>query len=128
MNKSIETNQAPPPFSDYSQAVETSKNARIVHVSGQVGVTVSGDLPDDPKRQHKQAWDNIFAILAAAGMNKTDIVDVLGIVTDHDQVALYRTVRDEMLEGHKCASTLLVCGLANPDWKVEIAVKAAKVD
>ena len=128
MNKSIETNKAPPPFSDYSQAVETPKNARIVHVSGQVGVTASGELPDEHKRQHQQAWENIFAILAAAGMNKTDIVDVLGIVTDHDQVAIYRAVRDEMLEGHKCASTLLVCGLANPEWKVEIAVKAAKAD
>jgi hypothetical protein len=32
-----------------------------------------------------------------------------------------------MLEGHIAASTLLVCGLASPDWKVEIAVKAAKV-
>ena len=61
-------------------------------------------------------------------MNKTDIVDVLGIVNNHDQVVIYREVRDRMLEGHKCASTLLVCSLANPDWKVEVAVKAAKTD
>jgi enamine deaminase RidA (YjgF/YER057c/UK114 family) len=61
-------------------------------------------------------------------MEKTDIVDVLGVVNNHDQVAIYREVRDHMLGGHKCASTMLVCSLANPEWKVEIAVKAAKID
>ena len=68
----------------------------------------------------------MFAILEAAGMSKNDLVDVLAIVNNHDQVAIYREVRDRMLEGHQCASTMLVCGLASPDWKVEIAVKAAR--
>lgn len=128
MNKSIDTAQAPTPFSNYSQAVETPANARLLHISGQVGVTLTGELPSDPVKQHKLAWQNIFAILAAADMDKTDIVDVLAIVTDHDQVANYRVIRDQMLGNHKCASTLLICGLGHPDWKVEIAVKAAKVD
>ena len=34
-------------------------------------------------------------------------------------------MRDEMLQGHEAASTLLIIsGLANPDWLVEIAVIA----
>jgi len=126
MNKEIKTTKAPPPFSNYAQAVATPANARCLYVSGQVGITASGDLPDDPTKQHELAWENIFAILAADGMDKTNIVDVLGIVTDHEQVPTYRIIRDKMLGGHKCASTLLVCGLADPKWKVEIAVKAAK--
>ena len=60
-------------------------------------------------------------------MDKTNIIDVLAIVTDHSGVPIYREVRDQMLEGHSCASTMLVCGLASEDWKVEIAVKAGKV-
>lgn len=128
MNRPIDTSDAPPPFSNYSQAVETPAGARILQVSGQVGNTPSGELPDDPQAQNEQAWKNVFAILEAANMSKTDIVDVLAIVTDHSLVATYRTVRDRMLEGHTCASTMLVCGLANPDWKVEIAVRAAKRD
>jgi len=126
MNKTIQTDNAPPSFSKYSQAVETSAESRILHVSGEAGVTTDGELPEDPAKQHAQAWQNIFAILEAADMDKTDIVEVLGIVTDHDQVPIYREVRDQMLGTHSCASTMLVCGLANPDWKVEIAVKAAK--
>lgn len=128
MNKSISTTKAPAPFSNYSQAVEVTADARMIHISGQVGNTMSGELPGDPVEQHEQAWRNIFAILDAAGMTKSDLVDILAIVTDHEQVAVYREVRDRMLEGHSCASTLLVCGLASPDWKVEIAAKAASSD
>ena len=126
MNTNVETSNAPPPFSNYSQAVEVPAGARTLHVSGQVGNTLDGELPDDSVAQHEQAWRNVFAILEAAGMSKTDMVDVLAIVNDHEQVAIYREVRDRMLEGHQCASTMLVCGLASPDWKVEIAVKAAR--
>lgn len=127
MNKPIKTENAPAPFSNYSQAVETPAGARILHVSGQVGNTVSGELSSDPAEQNRQAWKNIFAILEAAGMNKIDIIDVLAIVTDPTGVPIYRQTRDQMLEGHSCASTMLMCGLASEDWKVEIAVKAARV-
>ena len=126
MIRKISTDKAPPPFSQYAQAMEHSADARIVHVSGQVGIHPDGTLPETAEEQHKLAWSNIFAILDEAGMEKTNIVEVWGIVTDHDQVPIYREVRDRMLDGHVCASTMLVCGLASPDWKVEIAVKAAK--
>ena len=126
MNKTISTDKAPPPFSNYSQAVETSADARLLHISGQVGNTLEGDLPSDSVAQHEQAWRNLFAILEEAGMAKTDLVEILAVVNDHSEVSIYREVRDRMLEGHQCASTMLVCGLASPDWKVEIAAKAAR--
>ena len=125
MNKTISTDKAPPPFSNYSQAVETSADARLLHISGQVGNGLDGNLPDDSVQQHEQAWRNLFAILEEAGMAMTDLVEILAVVNDHSEVPIYREVRDRMLEGHQCASTMLVCGLASPDWKVEIAAKAA---
>lgn len=128
MIKSINTANAAAPFSAYSQAVEIPASARHLSISGQVGVTASGELPDDPIKQHEIAWQNIFSILDAANMDKADIVEVLAVVTDHQQVSTYRDIRDKMLEGHLCASTIMVCGLANPKWKVEIAVRAACVD
>lgn len=124
----ISTRAAPPSFSDYAQAVEVPSGARTLHVSGQVGAARDGTLSDDIVAQHRQAWANIAAILQAAGMGLTDIVDVLAIVSDQDGVPVFRTVRDEIFEGHLACSTLLVCGLASPDWKVEIAVTAARVD
>lgn len=126
MNRTVSTAAAPPSFSAYSQAVETPAGARTLHVSGQVGIDLNGHLPANAEAQHEQTWTNIFAILAAADMDKTDIVDVWAVVTDPEGVPVFRQVRDRMLKGHLACSTLLVCGLASPDWKVEIAVKAAK--
>ncbi len=128
MNKLISTDTAPPAFSNYAQAVEVPANVRTLNVSGQAGVALDGTLPTDATAQHEQAWANIFAVLEAADMAKTDIVDVLVIVTDPSGVPIFRQVRDQMLDGHLAATTLLVCGLASPDWMVEIAVKAAKAN
>ena len=128
MNTVIHTDEAPPPFSAYAQAVEVSPGARWVHVSGQVGIGAGGVLPEDDATQHDFAWQNVFAVLAAAGMGPGDIVEVIAIVTGHEQVPLYREARDRALGDHICASTMLVCGLASPDWKVEIAVRAARVE
>lgn len=126
MNSIIETDGAPASVSGFAQAVETAPGARLLHVSGQIGARPDGQLPGDVAAQSRQAWRNVFAILDAAGMDKTDIVDVLAIVTEPEGVAIFRQIRDEVLSGHLACSTLLVCGLANPDWKVEIAVRAAR--
>ncbi len=126
MNSIIETDGAPASVSGFAQAVETAPGARLLHVSGQIGARPDGQLPGDVAAQSRQAWRNVFAILDAAGMDKNDIVDVLAIVTEPEGVAIFRQVRDEVLSGHLACSTLLVCGLANPDWKVEIAVRAAR--
>lgn len=125
--KPIETDRAPKPFSNYAQGIEVPAGARIVHVSGQVGSTVSGEIPDDPARQHQLAWDNALAILAAAGMDHHHIVDAHVYITDRSHIGLYRETRDRMLKGHKPAATLLiVSGLADPRLVIEVDLVAAK--
>lgn len=127
--KKIQTETAPPPFSAYSQAVGVPSGMRLLHISGQVGVTPDGTLSESEEAQHEQVWRNLLAILAADGMNADDIVSVDAYVTRQSGVALYRQVRDRMLDGATPASTLLiVSGLADPAWLVEIAVVAAKSD
>lgn len=128
MNRIISTSNAPEPASHYAQGVESPKGARLVHVAGQIGALPGEDLPQDLEAQHRNTWRNVLAILEAAGMGRTDIVDIFGIVTDPAGVPLFRRVREEVLGTHRAASTLIVAGLANPDWKVEISVRAAHVD
>jgi len=73
------------------------------------------------------AWDNLFAVLADAGMAVTDLVKVDGFITRPDLVPLYRTVRERRLAGHATASTLVVAaGLAVPSLLVEIQAVAAR--
>ena len=124
--RNITTDQAPKPFSNYSQAVVIEGNARILHVSGQVGARLDGSIPANEAEQHELAWANVLAILKAEGMDAGNLVDCHVYITNPGSVALYREVRDRMLKGAKPAATLLVvAGLALPSLKVEVAAVAA---
>ncbi|VBB17148.1 RidA family protein [Burkholderia stabilis] len=73
------------------------------------------------------AWDNLFAVLADAGMKALDLVRVEGFLTRPDLVPLYRTVRERRLGGYASASTaVVVSGLVLPVLLVEIQAVAAK--
>jgi 2-iminobutanoate/2-iminopropanoate deaminase len=124
--RAIATPEAPKPLSAYSQAIAVTAGARYVFVAGQVGATLAGEIPDDPRRQHELAWNNVLAILAAAGMDHRNVVDLHAFITDRAHMAIYREVRDGALKGHRPAATLLVIsGLADPRHVVELAVVAA---
>lgn len=126
MIRYLRTTQAPQPFSRYSQAVEVAPGGRLVFVSGQTGVRHDGTRPEAEEDEHQQAWDNVLAILKAQGLGPGDIADVTAYVTSPQAVAIYRQVRDRMLAGAEPASTLLiVAGLADPSWRVELQVVAA---
>lgn len=126
MPKYIETPDAPKPFSNYSQAVEASASGRILHLAGQVGVTLEGHIPDDEAAQHELAWRHVLAILKSQGMTARNLVDCHVFITNPQSVGLYRQVRDRMLEGARPAATLLiVAGLADSRLKVEVAAVAA---
>jgi enamine deaminase RidA (YjgF/YER057c/UK114 family) len=110
-----------PPFARYSHAVEVPAEARLLYLAGQVGVTPEGELPSGAEAQIELAWQNILAVLDAAGMGADNLVKVNVYLVDGVEVALYRAVRDRLLGGVAPASTLIkVAGLASPDWLVEI--------
>lgn len=126
MIQQIETENAPKPLSAYAQGMIIPPGQRVVHVSGQVGVTLSGEVPEDPARQHDLAWENAMAVLAAAGMDHHNIVDAHVYITDRAHLALYRQTRDRFLKGHRPAATLLiVAGLADERMVVEVDLVAA---
>ena len=121
------TAKAPKPFSNYSQGVEVEAGSRLIFVSGQVGVDSAGNLGKTEREQHEFAWDNVLSIVESAGMTAADIVDCTIYITNSDAVALYREVRDLKLNGARPAATLLVvAGLADKRFLVEVAVVAAR--
>jgi enamine deaminase RidA (YjgF/YER057c/UK114 family) len=114
-----------PPASNYSHGVSVPANARRVIVSGQIGVTPDGVIEAPGEAQMRRCWTNLFAVLAEEGLGKEQLAKVTVFLTRPEDVGLYRTVRDEMLEGHPAASTLLiVSGLASPALTVEIEGEA----
>jgi len=122
----IETEGAPRPLSNYAQAIAVEPGSRLIFVAGQIGVDASGRIADTPEEQHRLAWRNVLAILAADGMDAANIVDAHVYITDRSHIPLYRQVRDEMLAGHRAAATLIiVSGLADAKLVMEVSVVAA---
>lgn len=111
----------------FHDAVAVPAGARVVHVSGTVGIDENGVVPDDFVAQAENTWANIQKILAAAGMGLEDIVKVSQFLTRKQDLAAYREVRGRVMGDLKTASTLVfVPELVGPNWLIEVEVIAAK--
>ena len=99
--------------------------ARRLVISGQIGMTKDGKVVDGIEGQVRQTWQNLLAIVRAAGMDVKNIVKITTFVTDPKAVLITRQIRDEMMQGHQPASTfLVVAGLAMPSLLCEIEAEA----
>lgn len=127
MNKIINPSGTAAPLSKFAPGIETSANSRMLHVSGQVGIDADGKLGADAEAQIRLAFANVQAVLEAADMGWNDVVRVNTYLTDAADVPMFRTVRDEVLDGAMTASTLLVISaLVHPKMVVEIECVAAR--
>ena len=116
-----------PPFARYSHGVELPEGARLVFVSGQLGMTADGQIPTDARAQADICFANIAAILAEAGMGLVDVVKLTAYVTDRAFMADYMAARDAHVGSTPPASTLMIVGgFTRPEFKVEIEAVAAK--
>lgn len=128
MMKSYNPDSVAPPFSNYVHAVEAPGDARWLFVSGQLGVAKDGSVPEDFTAQAEQAFLNVLAILEEAGMGAADIVRINSYLTDTNDIAAYRAIRDRIFDYQATASTMLVvAGLAGPQYRIEVEAVAARV-
>ena len=125
--KTLNPDNVVKPASNYVQAVVHSAVAERIVISGQLGLRPDGVVEAGLEAQMERAWSNLFEIMAAAGFDKNHLIRATIYVTVPGQVALYRQVRDRMLEGHLCANTFLeISALAAPEFLVEIEAEAVK--
>ena len=118
--RDINAADAPEPAGQYTQAVEVTGASRTLYLSGQVGIAADGSVPEDAEAQAALAWRNVQAQLRAAGMEIENLVKITTIVRNSTDIAATRAGRAAVLGTHKAASTLIVGGLSNPAWKVEV--------
>jgi 2-iminobutanoate/2-iminopropanoate deaminase len=115
------------PFGSYSHGIEVESPMRLVFGSGQTGVDTDGRIGEDIEEQSRLLWRNIEGVLAGAGMEISDIAKLTMLLVRRDDLPTARSVRDEVLGGHRPASTLhFVAGLAHPDWLIEVDFIAAR--
>ena len=127
MNYRINPRTIHPPAAKYAHGVLSRGFDQILHSSGVVPVDVEGNTPENISEQAMLVWKNIREILKEAHMGITDIVSVTTyVVLDQDLQAIMK-VRDEHLDQHSAASTLVtVPELAQDQRKMEISIIAVK--
>jgi enamine deaminase RidA (YjgF/YER057c/UK114 family) len=127
VNRPIMPAQIAPPAARYVHAVLTEQPQMWLHTSGVVPIAPDGTVPDDLADQAEVVWTNIEAMLVDAGMSASDIVSVTTYVVVGEPLGPVMAVRDRVLGQHRAASTLVtVPALARPEWRMEIAIVAAR--
>ena len=117
------------PLARYSAAMEVPAGARLVFVSGQLGIDDKGETPEGAEAQAELCFQSIQALLAEAKMELSDIVRLNAFVSREAYLADYMRVRDRHVGDPPPASTLMiVTGFSRPHFKVEVECVAAKVD
>jgi enamine deaminase RidA (YjgF/YER057c/UK114 family) len=110
------------PVSHYCHAVRAGD---IIWVSGIVGMTKDGFIPDDTAGQFDIALDSMDACLRAAGGRSHTVTKVQIFLTDIADRAVINPARERYFKEHRPASTLVeVSALVDPRMKVEIECMA----
>ena len=116
---------SPPVQGSYPQAVEVSGATRWLFVSGQVPTRPDGGLSPDFTEQCRQCWANLEVQLRAADMTLDNLVKVTTFLSDRRYADQNRAVRLEVLEHRQPALTVIITGIFDEDWLVEIEAVAA---
>lgn len=112
------------PISHYTDAVRVGD---LLFISGCVPTDAAGNVVggDDVAAQARKVFENIGAILAAAGAGFEDVAKVTVFLTDVDDRQKINPVRQEVFGSARPASTLVeVSRLAIPGIKIEVEAVA----
>lgn len=124
MREEIRVGGLSEPISHYTDAVRAGD---LLFVSGIVAVDREGNLVggEDVVAQARQVFENMRAVLDAAGCGFEDIVKVTIFLTDVNDRPKINPVRQEVFGSARPASTLVeVSRLAIPGAKIEVEAVA----
>ncbi|MGI8335013.1 RidA family protein [Actinomadura scrupuli] len=101
---------------------------RTLFISGQPPWTLDGDIPADFPGQCRLAWDNVKAVLAEAGMTVRDLAKVTVYLSDRRYREANSRIRHEVLGDHRPAITIIITGIYDEAWLLEIEAIAVAPD
>ena len=111
---------------NYSEAVKITDFSELLFISGQVPQDNKGNVPDNIKDQCELAWANVVKQLEQAEMSTENLVKVKFFVSDRKYLKEVGKLRNKMLLKHKPALTIIITGIYNKEWLLEIEAVAAK--
>ncbi len=114
--------------SPFEATVGFSRAVRVgdrVVVSGTAPIWADGTCDPDPERQAERCLEIIVEALADAGARAEDVIRTRMFITDagHSE-AVGRAHADVFREARPAATMVVVAGLLDPRWKVEIEAEA----
>ncbi len=113
----------------FTQVATVDSSAKLVYVGGQNAVNVKGEIVgDDIGTQTEQAYKNVLIALEAAGATLNDVFKMtIYMVQGHSLQDAYAAA--QKVQGRNAApptiSFIMVAGLANPKYLIEIEAVAA---
>jgi 2-iminobutanoate/2-iminopropanoate deaminase len=120
--KTVQTNQAPAAIGPYSQGIIVNN---MFYSSGQIPLTADGALiTGDIKEQTHQVFQNLQAVLAAAGATFETVVKTTVFIKSMDDFAALNEVYGEYFSIHKPARSCVEVARLPKDVLVEIEVVA----
>ena len=125
MKKVIATKNAPTAIGPYSQAVQVGN---MLFASGQLGLDpATGNFAEGGvKEQTVQAFKNVHAILAEAGLSINDVVKTTVFLADMSDFAAMNEVYASQFEGTFPARSAVAVKTLPKNGLVEIEVIAVK--
>lgn len=113
------------PFEDtigFSRALRVG--SRVV-VSGSAPVWPDGSCPDDAGAQARRCLEIVLGALAELGASADDVIRTRMYLCDRADAAAVGAAHSVVFErGRPAATMVVVAGLLDPRWKVEIEAEA----
>jgi 2-iminobutanoate/2-iminopropanoate deaminase len=120
--KSVHTDLAPAAIGPYSQGILVNN---LFYSSGQIPLKADGTLvTGDVKEQTKQVFQNLEAVLTAAGASFETVVKATVFIASMDDFAAVNEVYGEYFSTHKPARSCVEVSRLPKDALVEIEVVA----
>jgi enamine deaminase RidA (YjgF/YER057c/UK114 family) len=117
----------PAPAARYSHTALVEGAARWLHLSGQVPVAADGSVPGAAEAQAALVAQHLATALAHHGMRPENVVKLTTYITDRAMRPAWQPARDALFAGHRppASTQLIVAGLADPRWMIEVELVAA---
>lgn len=120
----IHTDRAPAAVGPYSQAIRAGN---LLITSGQLGLEPeTGNLPEGVEAQTEQSLKNVDAILAEAGLARTDVIKTTVFIRNMGDFAAVNRIYAAYFGEHKPARSCVEVSALPKNGLVEIEVIAVK--
>lgn len=115
---------APKPAGGYSQAILVEDSRKILFISGQIPESREGDIPEGFESQCRLVWSNIISQLEAGDLSIKNLIKITIYLSSRSYADANSKIRNEMLEDHNPALTVIITGIYDEQWLLEIEAVA----